>query len=132
MNFSVAIISVTTLVLLLAFAARQRNWIRSMRRDIHDIREEVCAIKRSNKSMGAAISGMSAESVGLRGRVWADITEFNRVATWYKTYERNLSNPTNKATPMGLRDYCLGRFGDRPSKVRGLTTRQHPTPIEYN
>lgn len=41
-------------------------------------------------------------------------------STWVKTIRRNIHNPTNKATMMGLRDYYLGRFGNCPDRVREL------------
>lgn len=63
MNSIVALISIATLVFLLAFAARLRNWIRSMRRDIYDIRDELRVVKRSNESMGTTISSIAAECV---------------------------------------------------------------------
>lgn len=63
MDFLVAVTSVTTLVLLLAFAARLRNWVRSMRKDIYVIRDEVRAVKKTNEALGTAISSMTAESV---------------------------------------------------------------------
>ena len=67
MNIIIVIISITTLLALIAFAVRLRKWIRSMRRDIYDIRDEVRAITRSNESMNesisTAISGTTAESV---------------------------------------------------------------------
>lgn len=56
MNILVTIISVAILVLLLAFAARLRSWIRSMRRDIYDIRDEVRAFKKANEAMDAKIT----------------------------------------------------------------------------
>lgn len=42
------------------------------------------------------------------------------LSSWLKTLKRNLANPTNQATLMGLRDYYLGRFGNCPPKVRTL------------
>lgn len=57
------IISVATLVLLLGVTVKLRTWIRSMRRDIYDIRDEVRSVKKSNQSMNSAISSMTAESV---------------------------------------------------------------------
>ncbi|CAG9932794.1 glycosyltransferase family 2 protein [Candidatus Nitrotoga arctica] len=47
--------------------------------------------------------------------------------SWIKTLRRNLANPMNQATLMGLRDYYLGRFGNCPPKVR--TLRQSKTMI---
>jgi predicted O-methyltransferase YrrM len=63
MNSIVALISIATLVLLLAFAVRLRDWIRNVRQDIYVIRDEVRAIKRSNEEMSTSITGMAAESV---------------------------------------------------------------------
>ncbi len=45
---------------------------------------------------------------------------FWSLTTWIKALRRNLSNPTNQATLMALRDYYLGRFGDCPPRVRSL------------
>lgn len=67
MNFLIALISFATFIFILAFAIRLRNWVRSMRRDIYDIRDEVRAIKKSNENTGnatfAAIGNMTAESL---------------------------------------------------------------------
>lgn len=63
MNSLVILISGATLILLLAFAVRLRDWIRGMRSDIYIIRDEVRAIKRTSEEMGTAISSMAAESV---------------------------------------------------------------------
>lgn len=42
------------------------------------------------------------------------------LSTWVKTLRRNIHNPTNRASLMGLRDYYLGRFGNCPNRVREL------------
>lgn len=42
------------------------------------------------------------------------------LSSWLKTLRRNLANPMNQATLMGLRDYYLGRLGNCPPKVRTL------------
>ena len=63
MNSLVILISGATLILLLAFAVRLRDWIRGMRSDIYIIRDEVRAIKRTSEEMGTTISSMAAESV---------------------------------------------------------------------
>lgn len=42
------------------------------------------------------------------------------LSSWLKTRRRNLANPMNQATLMGLRDYYLSRFGNCPPKVRTL------------
>lgn len=41
-------------------------------------------------------------------------------SSWLKAIKRNISNPTNKAILIGLRDYYLGRYGDCPDQVRKL------------
>lgn len=63
MNLLLTLILIAILVFLVAFAARLRDWIRSMRRDIYDIRDEVRAIRKSNEAMGTSIGNMTAESV---------------------------------------------------------------------
>lgn len=63
MNLLVALISTATLVLLFAFIVRLRGWIRSMRRDIYDIRDEVRALRKSNEAIGTAMDNVTAESV---------------------------------------------------------------------
>lgn len=57
------IVSAATLVLLLAVTVKLRTWIRSMRKDIYDIRDEVRAVKKSNQAVNTAIGSMTAESV---------------------------------------------------------------------
>lgn len=42
------------------------------------------------------------------------------LSSWLKILRRNLANPMNQATLMGLRDYYLGRFGNCPPRVRTL------------
>ena len=60
MNFLIALVSAATFIFLLAFAIRLRSWVRSMRQDIYDIRDEVRKIKEANEKTGTA---MAAESV---------------------------------------------------------------------
>ncbi len=61
MNLLLTLISLSILIFLLAFAARLRNWIRSIRQDIYDIRDEIRSIRKSNEAMGNAINSMTAE-----------------------------------------------------------------------
>lgn len=49
------------------------------------------------------------------------------LSSWLKTLRRNLTNPMNQATLMGLRDYYLGRFGNCPPKVRTLRKSEKTT-----
>lgn len=63
MTYLIPLISVATLIFLLVFAVRLRDWIRSMRRDIYDIRDEVRGIKKSNEDIVKASNNMTAESV---------------------------------------------------------------------
>lgn len=60
MNALIALITATTFILLLSFALRLRNWVRSMRRDIYDIRDELRALKKSNENVGAEIVAMTS------------------------------------------------------------------------
>lgn len=46
-------------------------------------------------------------------------------SSWLKTIKRNIANPINKSTLIGLRDYYLGRFGNCPSQVRKLGKLTH-------
>ena len=41
-------------------------------------------------------------------------------SSWVRTIKRNFTNPTNRATLVGLRDYYLGRFGNCPECIRLL------------
>ena len=63
MSLFVTVVSIATLVFLMACVFRLRDWIRSMRRDIHFIRDEVLASKRSNAAIAEAVNNMVAESV---------------------------------------------------------------------
>lgn len=63
MTYLIPLISVATLICLLIFAVRLRDWIKSMRRDIYDIRDEVRGIKKSNEDIAKATNNMTAESV---------------------------------------------------------------------
>lgn len=40
--------------------------------------------------------------------------------SWARTIKRNIANPTNRATIIGIRDYYQGRFGNCPEQVRNL------------
>ena len=55
--------SLAILVLFLAFAVKLRTWIRSMRRDIYEIRDEVRSLKKHEEAMGDLIGNMTAEGV---------------------------------------------------------------------
>jgi len=63
MNYLIALAVIATFVSLLVFSVKLRAWIRSMRRNICDIRDEVRVIARSNDNVITAISNMTAESV---------------------------------------------------------------------
>ncbi|MDP1678930.1 MAG: glycosyltransferase family 2 protein [Candidatus Nitrotoga sp.] len=51
-------------------------------------------------------------------------------SSWLKTIKRNIGNPTNRATLMGMRDYYLDRSGNCPDQVRELAkvARLLPNP----
>ena len=42
------------------------------------------------------------------------------LSSWLRTIKRNIGDPTNKATLLGLRDYYMGKFGNCPDQVREL------------
>ena len=63
MNFLIPLIPAVSLILLLILAMKLRSWIRSMRRDIYDIRDEVRKIKNSNEKMDFAINNITTECV---------------------------------------------------------------------
>ena len=46
------------------------------------------------------------------------------LATWVRGVNRNVRDANKRAALLGLRDYCLGRFGDCPSRLR----RERPSP----
>jgi len=43
---------------------------------------------------------------------------------WLKTINRNIANPINKSSLLGLLDYYLGRFGNCPEYIRSLRNQK--------
>ena len=57
------ILAVVVTVLAAVYAARLRNWIRDMRRDIYTIRDEVRQLKTAGDRLGAMVSSNAADSI---------------------------------------------------------------------
>jgi GT2 family glycosyltransferase/2-polyprenyl-3-methyl-5-hydroxy-6-metoxy-1,4-benzoquinol methylase len=45
---------------------------------------------------------------------------FWSISSWVRIVKKNFENPINKATLIGLKDYCIGSYGNCPAQVRKL------------